>query len=114
MHWQVSVGSQRGVAAKEFRGSYADYSEWQVVDQDRLPHYIRRTAKMRLAEFVTQHRYCRCTGTIVVGQNQASCGRHHAKSVEIITRNKLSPSAFRLAHNAQTQCHNLPAVGVIS
>ena len=74
--WRASEhrrpGGTVGIDAKEFGRRHADHGEGQVVDQDRLPERVRRSAETALAQREADDGDGRRAGAIVVRRDQPS------------------------------------------
>ena len=79
-------GGDVGIDAKELGRSDADHREGEIVDQNRLPGRIFRSAKAPLTQGEADDGDGRSARAIVIRRDQPPGGRRNPEPAEIVAR----------------------------
>src|SRR5580658_7110801 len=83
MHRNIDVRLLVRVGAEEFAPRDTGNREWQIIDQNRLPRSVRRSAETALAQGIADNRNRRRARAVVIRPDQAANGRLGSEAAKI-------------------------------
>ena len=103
MHGNIDVRRHVGIGAKELGRSDADHREGQIVDQNRLPGRIFRSAKAPLTQGEADDGDGRSARAIVIRRDQSPGGRRNPEPAEIVAGHVFCFCELGLAPECQVE-----------
>src|SRR5205085_1118676 len=91
------------IDAEEIRRCDPDQREWNIVDENRLPGRVRRSAESSLTESEAGDRGSRRSRTVVVRDDQTPRGGYNREPAKIIAGDIMTAGQIALSFDRQTQ-----------